>query len=123
MTSVHWVRRGTRPRTLLGDLVLPVGYAAAALTAATLALGGGRSHLWFSTAVFAALTAGVAAQTTRMVWAPAVAAVCWPFLDGFLVNRQGELAWRSTDLAGFAVLLVAALAGAAAGALDRRRER
>ncbi|MDF3289131.1 DUF4118 domain-containing protein [Streptomyces silvisoli] len=126
MASVHWVRvarRGSRPRTLIGDLVLPVGYASAAVLAAALALGGGRGHPWFSMAVFAVLTAGVAAQTTRMVWAPAVAVVCWLFFDGFLVNRQGELAWRSTDRAGLVVLLVAALVGAVAAALDRRRNQ
>jgi hypothetical protein len=123
MASVHWVRRGTRPHRLLDDLALPVGYASAALVAAVLALGGGRSHPWFSLTVFAVLTAGVAAQTTGVVRAAAVAAVCWLFFDGFIVNSQGELAWRSTDRTGFAVLLAAALGGAAAAALDRHRER
>ncbi|MCQ4041594.1 DUF4118 domain-containing protein [Streptantibioticus rubrisoli] len=107
----------------MDDLVLPVGYASAALAAAVLALGGGHWHPWFSLTVFALLTAGIAAQTTRMVRAVAVAAVCWLFFDGFIVNGQGELAWRSTDRTGFAVLLAAALGGAAAAALDRHRDR
>ncbi len=126
MASAHWgrtARRGTRPHTLIGDLVLPVGYASAAVLAATLALGGGREHPWFSMAVFALLTTGIATRTTRVVWALAVGMVCWLFFDGFLVNRQGDLAWRSTDRLGLTVLLAAALVGAAAGALDRRRDR
>ncbi|MEU1624379.1 DUF4118 domain-containing protein [Streptomyces sp. NPDC020096] len=125
MASVHWtrsVRHGGRTRTLVSDLVLPVGYASGAVLAAFLGLVGGRGHLWFSVAVFAVLAAGVSAQA-RVVWAPAVAVVCWLFLDGFMVNRQAELAWRSTDRTGLAVLLVAALAGAATGAIARHRDR
>ncbi|GAA1915075.1 DUF4118 domain-containing protein [Streptantibioticus ferralitis] len=124
MASVHWsrsVRHDARPHKLVSDLVLPLGYASAAVLAAVLELGGGRDHLWFSVAVFAVLTAVFSAQT-RVVWAPAVAVVCWLFLDGFMVNSQGELAWRSTDRAGLAVLLVAALAGATTGAITRRRD-
>ncbi|MGW7003551.1 hypothetical protein ACWGCW_12150, partial [Streptomyces sp. NPDC054933] len=115
MASVHWtrsVRHSGRTRTLVSDLVLPVGYASGAVLAAFLGLVGGRGHLWFSVAVFAVLAAGVSAQA-RVVWAPAVAVVCWLFLDGFMVNPHAQQGWRWTDRTRLGVLLVAAHGGSA----------
>ncbi|UNO38833.1 hypothetical protein [Streptomyces sp. MST-110588] len=101
---------------LAGDLALPIGCAASALLIVALMLTDGRAHLWWCLGAFALLSALVAALG-RMRWAPAVAAVCWLFFDGFIVNRDAELTWNPTGLESLAVLLFTGLTGAAATAL------
>ncbi|MFG2196833.1 hypothetical protein [Streptomyces sp. NPDC048639] len=50
----------------------------------------------------------------RAMAAPGTAAVCWLFLDGFVVNLKGDLTWSGADdMVRLGVLLGAALLGTA----------
>ncbi|MFI0258417.1 DUF4118 domain-containing protein [Streptomyces sp. NPDC017056] len=97
---------------------LPVAGVASALLVIGLMLGGGRAHPALSAAAFAALAAAVAALS-RPGRALAAAVVCWLFLDGFLVNRGGDLAWHAADRVDLTVVLLSGLAGTAATACAR----
>ncbi|MFH9421908.1 hypothetical protein [Streptomyces sp. NPDC017529] len=97
---------------------LPVAGVASALLVLGLMLGGGRAHPALSAAAFAALAAAVAALS-RPGKALAAAVVCRLFLDGFLVNRGGDLAWHAADRVSLTVVLLSGLAGATATACAR----
>jgi hypothetical protein len=105
--------RGHRSWRVGAALGLPAGAVAALVTCG---LGGA---LGLGIALAAAIAAAISTVTTGP-GALLSAAQCWACIDGFIVNRFGELRADRTDLIALAVVLTAAVAAALLTAIWRR---
>lgn len=87
-----------------------IGFTVAVAVSLVVVAAGGTRHHTAALAAYAVVTAAVAAFTA-MTEGVAVAGTAWLFMNGFVVNRSGELRWDGTaDLTRVLVLDAAALA-------------
>ncbi|WP_051939052.1 hypothetical protein [Phaeacidiphilus oryzae] len=110
------------PDTFLADLALPLAYASAAVLSVVLLLALGHRYALVAIVLFGCLAA-IAAVPARLVWSPVIGLVCWLFVDGFLLGSGGALALRTGYDRLALIVIPAACAGSAVGALLRRRSR
>ncbi len=104
--------------------VTVAGGAAACVAAALVVSLIPVSHSGIRESVFAMALAGYAAYCLDIIAVAATVPLFWLVQDGFLVDRYGVLSWHGrSDLLRVGLLVVAAVAGLAAGASYRRGAR
>ncbi|NUU20713.1 MAG: hypothetical protein HOV68_04225, partial [Streptomycetaceae bacterium] len=131
--SVHYKMRPPSARVPGPPADVPSGFGPAAgfvvviATSLLVVATGGTRHTAAALAVYA-LASAAAGLVLSVTDGIVTAALCWFFLDGFVVGRSGHLEWHgSADATRIGLLLGAALAGHMASAvirsITRRRPR
>ncbi|WP_426512887.1 hypothetical protein ACPPVO_20935 [Dactylosporangium sp. McL0621] len=109
MDGTWWL---ARPRSAPTGITLAAGTAAVVATALPAAAVIAPSESMARLAAMAVCVASVGAVGGDLVAAMATAGIAWAVLNGFLVNRLGELTWHGrADAVRLSVLCAAALAG------------